>query len=230
MHAESFALPGGLATVHWRRSRRARRISLRIDARGGAVIVTLPMRAARAAGVALLEANAAWVADRLAALPPALTYAPGSLITIDGLPHKIVHTPRGRGGAWLEAGALHVSGDAAFLARRVGDFLRAEARRRFGAQAAAKAAQAGLAVRRISVRDTRSRWGSCSADGSLMFCWRLLMAPPFVQDYVVAHEVAHLRHMNHGPAFWALTDLLSPHRTQAVAWLSEQGAGLMRVG
>jgi len=203
---------------------------LRIDARGGAVIVTLPMRAARAAGVALLEANAAWVADRLAALPPVLAYAAGSLITIDGVPHPIVHAPRGRGGAWLEGGALHVSGDVAFLARRVGDFLRAEARRRFGAQALAKAALAGVSVRRVGVRDTRSRWGSCSADGSLMFCWRLLLAPPFVQDYVVAHEVAHLRHMNHGPEFWALTDSLSPHRTQAVAWLSDQGAGLMRVG
>jgi predicted metal-dependent hydrolase len=228
--AESFALPGGPATVHWRRSRRARRISLRIDARGGAVIVTLPMRAARAAGVALLEANAAWVADRLAALPPVLAYAPGSLITIDGVPHPISHAPHARGGAWLEGGALHVSGGAEFLARRVGDFLRAEARRRFTTQALAKAAQAGVAVRRVGVRDTRSRWGSCSADGSLMFCWRLLMAPPFVQDYVVAHEVAHLRHMNHGPDFWALTDFLSPHRTQAVAWLSDQGSGLMRVG
>jgi predicted metal-dependent hydrolase len=228
--AESFALPGGPATVHWRRSRRARRISLRIDAQAGAVIVTLPMRAARAAGVALLNANAAWVSDRLAALPPVLEYAPGTLITIDGVQHPIVHAPQGRGGAWIEGGALHVSGDAAFLPRRVGDFLRAEARRRFSAQALAKAAQAGLVARRISVRDTRSRWGSCSADGSLMFCWRLLMAPPFVQDYVVAHEVAHLRHMNHSPAFWALTDALSPHRTQAVAWLSDQGSGLLRVG
>ncbi len=194
------------------------------------MIVTLPMRAARAAGVALLEANAAWVADRLAALPPVLAYAPGSLITIDGVPHPISHAPHARGGAWLEGGALHVSGGAEFLARRVGDFLRAEARRRFTTQALAKAAQAGVAVRRVGVRDTRSRWGSCSADGSLMFCWRLLMAPPFVQDYVVAHEVAHLRHMNHGPDFWALTDFLSPHRTQAVAWLSDQGSGLMRVG
>jgi predicted metal-dependent hydrolase len=228
--AESLDLPGGAATVQWRRSRRARRISLRIDARDGTVVVTLPMRVARAAGVALLKANAAWVADRLAALPPPLEYAAGSLITIDGVPHRIVHTPDGRGGAWLEAGVLHVSGDPAFLARRVGDFLRAEARRRFASQALAKAASAGLSVRRVSVRDTRTRWGSCSANGTLMFCWRLLMAPPYVQDYVVAHEVAHLRHMNHGADFWQLTNALSPHRAQAVAWLSEQGAGLMRVG
>jgi predicted metal-dependent hydrolase len=230
VQAESLDLPGGPATVHWRRSKRARRISLRIDARGGAVIVTLPMRTARAAGVALLKANAAWVADRLAALPPPLEYVAGRLITIDGVPHLIAHAPNGRGGAWLDGGVLHVSGDPAFLARRVGDFLRAEAKRRFATQALAKAASAGLAVRRVSVRDTRTRWGSCSANGTLMFCWRLLMAPPYVQDYVVAHEVAHLQHMNHGKDFWRLTDALSPHRAQAVAWLAEQGAGLMRVG
>jgi predicted metal-dependent hydrolase len=227
---ESLALPGGPATIQWRRSKRARRITLRIDARDGAVVVTLPMRAARSAGVALLKANAAWVADRLAALPPPLEYAPGSLITVDGVPHPIMHTPQGKGGAWLEGGALHVSGDPAFLARRVGDFLKAEAKRRFGAQAMAKAAAAGLTLRRVSVRDTRTRWGSCSASGALMFCWRLLMAPPYVQDYVVAHEVAHLRHMNHGRDFWALTDALSPYRTEACAWLSEQGSGLMRIG
>ena len=230
MPPESLLLEGGLATIHWRRSKRARRISLRIDARDGAVVITLPMRAAKSAGVALLRANAAWVTDRLAALPPTLAYAPGSLITIDGEPHPIIHSPAARGGAWLEAGALHVSGDAAFLPRRVEDFLRAEARRRFSLQAIAKAAQAGLTLRRVTVRDTKTRWGSCSSTGVLMFCWRLLMAPPSVQDYVVAHEVAHLKHMNHGPDFWALTDALSPHRTQAVAWLADQGSGLMRVG
>ena len=230
MPPESLLLEGALATIHWRRSKRARRISLRIDARDGAVVITLPMRAAKSAGFALLKANAAWVADRLAALPPTLEYAPGSLITIDGVPHPIVHSPTARGGAWLQDGALHVSGDAAFLPRRVEDFLRTEARRRFSTQSIAKAAQAGLALRRVTVRDTKTRWGSCSSTGALMFCWRLLMAPPYVQDYVVAHEVAHLRHMNHGPGFWALTDELSPHRAQAVAWLSEQGSALMRVG
>jgi predicted metal-dependent hydrolase len=112
----------------------------------------------------------------------------------------------------------------------VHDFLRAEAKRRLAAQTMAKATQSGLAPRRVVVKDTRTRWGSCSPDGVLMFCWRLVMAPRFVQDYVVAHEVAHLRHMNHGAAFWALTDTLSPHRAQAVAWLHENGPRLLRSG
>ncbi len=227
---ESLILPGGPATIHWRRNPRARRITLRIDAREGHVVVTLPMRAAKAAGIALLRANADWVSTHLAALPAAVPFADGALVTIDGTPHLIRHAPGGRGGAWLGEAELHVSGDAEFLARRVGDFLRAEARRRFSAQALAKAAGAGLVVRRVTVKDTRTRWGSCSADGALMFCWRLLMAPTYVQDYVVGHEVAHLRHMNHAPEFWALCDALSPYRAAASGWLAEEGARLLRAG
>ena len=227
---ESLALPGGPATIYWRRHAKARRITLRIDARQGAVVVTLPTRAARSAGLALVRKNAAWVADRLAALPASAPFTDGASVTIDGVVHAIRHRPGGVGGAWLEGDALHVSGDADFLPRRVSDFLRAEARRRFGLQATAKAGLAGVTLRRVLVKDTRSRWGSCSSDGVLMFCWRLLMAPPYVQDYVVAHEVAHLRHMNHGAGFWALTDTLSPHRIRASAWLTAEGARLLRVG
>ncbi len=227
---ESLALPQGPATIRWRRHARARRITLRIDAQQGQLVVTLPMRAARSAGLALVKQNADWVSARLAALPATAPFADGASVTIDGVVHGIRHSPGGRGGAWLDDGALHVSGDPVFLPRRVADFLRAEAHRRFAQQAAAKAGAAGLAMRRVTVKDTTSRWGSCSADGVLMFCWRLLMAPPYVQDYVVAHEVAHLRHMDHGAGFWALTDTLSPHRALASAWLAREGARLLRVG
>lgn len=194
------------------------------------MVITLPMRAGRAAGVALLQQNADWVATRLAALPAATPFADGGKVEIDGVPHPIRHSPARRGGAWLESGTLHVAGEPAFLARRVADFLRREAGRRFALQAAAMAEPAGLVLRRVRVRDTASRWGSCSADGTLMFCWRLLMAPPYVQHYVVAHEVAHLRHLNHGADFWALADTLSPHRAQAVSWLAREGGALLRVG
>ena len=223
-------MPPESPQVEWRRSPRARRITLRIDTKTGQVIVTLPMRAARAAGQALLTQHADWVSSRLAALPAAAPFAHGSSVMIDGTPHLIHHSPGARGGAWIEDGGLQVTGDPDFVARRVADFLRAEARRRFATQALAKAAQAGLAAKRITVKDTRTRWGSCSADGGLMFCWRLLMAPAHVQDYVVAHEVAHLRHMNHGPHFWALCNELSPHRAAATAWLAAEGARLLRAG
>lgn len=225
----SLALPSGDAPILWRRSKRARRVSLRIDNRAGGVVVTLPQRAGHAAGMALLATHADWVAERIAALPPRVTLGDGISVPIDGVPHAIRAAPGTRRGAWLEDGVLHVSGEPDFLARRAADFLRAEARRRLAAQVLAKAAEAGVTPRRVTVKDTRSRWGSCSPDGVLMFCWRLIMAPPFVQDYVVAHEVAHLRHLNHAPAFWVFCDTLSPHREAAVAWLKEHGPALMRV-
>ena len=224
------SLPHGPTPVLWRRSARARRISLRIDPASGTVVVTLPPRAGQGAGRRLLHDNAGWVAERLARLPASTPLTDGATIPIGGEPHRIRHCPAARGGAWLEAAELNVAGDAAFLSRRVLDFLRAEARRRLTALALAKAGAAGLDVRQVVVRDTRTRWGSCTADGTLMFCWRLVMAPPLVQDYVAGHEVAHLRHMDHSPAFWALVSHLTPHRTVASRWLDREGAGLLRVG
>ncbi len=227
---EIVALPGGSARIEWRRSPRARRVSLRIDPRGGAVVVTLPPRAGRRAGMALLTAHAAWVSDRLAALPAAIAFVDGAAVPIGGVPHTIRHRADEKGGAWLADGALHVTGNLEFLARRVGDFLRAEAGRRLSVLAAQKAAQSGVTIMRLSIKDTRTRWGSCAGDGSLAFCWRLVMAPDFVQDYVAAHEVAHMRHMNHGPRFWALVDQLTPHARRAISWLHEEGGALLRIG
>ncbi len=228
--SETLALPGGETRVLWRRSSRARRISLRIEPKGGVVVVTLPPRAGRRAGLALLTAHADWVASHLAALPGAIAFVPGALVPIGGVEQPICHVPGARRGVWLEGGEIRVSGDVAFLPRRVRDFLRAEAKQRLSALVAEKAASLGATVRRVRVRDTRSRWGSCGADGSLAFSWRLVMAPPFVQDYVAAHEVAHLRHMNHGPRFWALVRKLSPHTDAAIAWLREEGTRLIRIG
>lgn len=235
---EFLALAGTNTPVQWRRSARARRVSLRIDPAGGGVVVTLPPRAGRAQGIALLQAHAAWVTERLARLPGAVALADGASVPVHGRLHRVRHVPGERGGAWLARGGdgrdagdeIHVSGEAEALPRRVEALLRVEARHRLGALAAEKAAAAGLRPRRVVVKDTRTRWGSCTADGTLMFCWRLVMAPPEVQDYVAAHEVAHLRHMDHGPAFWALVETLSPHMRPAMRWLRAEGAGLLRVG
>ena len=230
---EVLPLPGGPARIEWRRSARARRVSLRIDPKGGGVVITLPQRAARQAGMALLMDNAAWVSERLAALPKPVAFVDGAMVPLHGVEHRICHVPgqaAGRGGVWIDGRQIHVGGAPEFLARRVTDFMRAQARERLAKLALDKAAQAGLRPKRVTVKDTRSRWGSCASDRSLAFSWRLVLAPPFVQEYVAAHEVAHLRHMNHGPQFWALVDQLTPHTAAAMAWLRDEGPRLLRVG
>ena len=232
---------GGLAEaamdcpVRWRRNSRARRISLRIDARAGEVVVTLPPRAARRAGMALLNTHAAWVRERLAALSPHIPFAPGAEVKLGGVPHRIRLDPAPPLDAdgpqtWLEPGAIVVAGPASALPRRVGGFLKAEARRRIQTLATGHAAALGVRPRAVRLKDTRSRWGSCAPDGTLAFSWRLVMAPDWVLDYVVAHEVAHLRELNHSERFWTHVARLTPHRDAAVAWLRDNGPALLRVG
>ncbi|WP_419727852.1 M48 family metallopeptidase [Lichenicola sp.] len=234
MQQELLWLPAGETPVRWHRCRRARRISLRIDPRAGMVVVTLPPRAGREAGLALLRTHSNWVADRLAALPTVVTFAEGATIPFIGEPHVIRHVPDARRGVWIEAGEIRISGERAFLPRRLADFLRAEARLRLARLAhgigTAPEAGTGLLPSRLAIKDTSTRWGSCSSEGVVMFSWRLVMAPPEIQHYVVAHELAHLRHLDHGAGFWTLVDRLTPHRAHAERWLRQHGPTLLRTG
>jgi hypothetical protein len=216
--------------VRWRPSTRAKNVSLRISPSDAVVVVTLPPRSGRRAGIALLREHEAWVVEKLAALTPAIAFEPGARFPLGGVPHTIRHEPRLRGGAFLDGPVLIVTGAREFLARRAAEFLRAEAKRRIAALATPHAAALGVKPRAIRVKDTRSRWGSCAPDGTLAFSWRLVMAPAWVTDYVVVHEVAHLREMNHSARFWALVARRTPHREAAVAWLKAEGPGLLRIG
>lgn len=223
-------ISGATVPLRWRRSGRARRIALRIDPLEGDIVITLPARASRRDGLAFLRSHEAWLADRLASLPSRLEFAPGMLVPVDAIPRLVVHVPEARGGVRILDREIVVSGEAAFVRRRVRDALCGRARETFTRVAFEKARMIGIRPSRIRIRDTISRWGSCAPDRTLMFCWRLVMAPPFVQDYVVAHEVAHLRHMDHGPAFWLLTEQLTDHRAGAALWLARNGPALLRIG
>lgn len=218
-----------LIRVSFKRSARAQRISLRVDMAHG-VLLTLPMRASHKAGVALLQAHANWVQEKLETLPHPVTLQPGTRVPVGGVLHDITHLPTGRGGAWIEGQTIFVTGAPEFLARRIKDCLKNHARQRFTASSIEIAQRIQLRPKAIRIKDTRTRWGSCAPDGTLAFCWRLVCAPDFVQDYVIAHEVAHLRHMNHGPKFWSLTEQLTPHRRAATAWLASEGSCLLQIG
>jgi predicted metal-dependent hydrolase len=223
-------LPPEPCPVRWRRSARARRVSLRICPAEGAVIVTLPHRVGRNQGLALLTEHAGWVMQRIATLAPERPLTPGTSVVLGGVEHAIRHDPTRRGGAFLEDGAIVATGELGFVPRRVRDFLRAEALRRIAVRARPHAEALGVVPRAIRLKDTKSRWGSCAPDRTLAFSWRLVMAPDWVLDYVVAHELAHLREMNHSPRFWALVEARTPHREAATEWLRRHGAALLRVG
>jgi predicted metal-dependent hydrolase len=223
-------IAGRTVAITIKHSGLARRMSLRIDPAAGGVVVVLPM------GVSVFEAERFvlrqrdWIAGKLEALPGGVPFVAGQLVPLLGEPHEIRHLPTARRGVWAEAGAIHVSGLAEHVGRRVGDFLRSEARRAVLPRAHAMAATIGRKVARIAIRDTRSRWGSCTAAGDLAFSWRLVMAPEWVLHYLIAHEVAHLAEMNHGPDFWRLVEALAGDPRPPRRWLKANGPALHRYG
>ena len=213
-----------------RRSKRARRMLLKLDLRTGGIELVLPNRASAAQGLRFVEQQQAWIARRMASLPPRIRFEDGAEVPVLGSPCRIRHQPGRRGSVWLENAEIHVAGGAEHINRRVTDWFKDQARKQLGQRARAAAARLGKPVGRVTVRDTDSRWGSCSAAGTLSFSWRLLLAPEWVLDYVVAHEVAHLAEMNHGRRFWALVGMLHADIEAPRAWLRANGAALHRYG
>ena len=210
---------------------RARRLLLRIDAAARTVELVLPRGVPAEHGLRFLAAQRGWITARLAALPPPVAFVEGALVPVLGVPHRIRREsdPAAPPVAIVD-GEIRVRGEPAHLARRVRDHLIHLARQELGRRARLLAAQIDKPVARVSVRDTKSRWGSCSANGSLSFSWRLVLAPDNVVNYVVAHEVAHLAEMNHGPRFWRLLRSLTPDCAAPRAWLTRHRARLLAYG
>ena len=228
------AFDGAIYPVELRRHARAKRYTLRVQATNRAIMLTMPMRGSVREAKAFAERNGGWIAARLKRLPQAIPFADGLELPLRGMPHRIVHRAGARGTVWTEAGGdmplLIVAGDRAHLARRVRDFLKREAKRDLDAASRRYAAQLGVTIKRIAIRDQSSRWGSCTAAGVLSYSWRLILSPPHVLDYLAAHEVAHLVEMNHGPRFWKLVDRLVPHVERHRDWLNRNRAWLLRIG
>lgn len=218
-------LPGepSLAVI-WRRSAHARRLSLRVSRLDGQVTLTLPLRATRASAQTFLLERADWLRRTLAAIDGPLPVGAGTLLPVEGV--ALVLTPGPYRSARIEGGALLAPETRPALAALA--FLRNRARERLAQRVAHHAQALGRQAGALTLRDTRSRWGSCSARGDLMFSWRLILAPPEILDYVAAHEVAHLAQMNHSPAFWAEVARLFPAHAGARHWLKTQGNHLHR--
>ncbi|HMQ57377.1 MAG TPA: SprT family zinc-dependent metalloprotease [Rhizobiaceae bacterium] len=215
-------------------SSRASRLTLRIDPSGKALKVTVPHGAGLGEVEKFLARHEGWLQAKLKTYPDRPDVRAGIRVPVRGVPHAIVHAPGLRGATAARTGPdgpeLLVHGDEAHLPRRVADFLKKTAKDEIAPLVARHTATVRRKAMSVSYKDTKSRWGSCSADGNLSFSWRIAMAPPVVIDYLVAHEVAHLVEMNHSPRFWKLCRQLCPRTDEAKAWLKRNGAKLQAIG
>jgi len=224
--------------INLRRIASARRFTLRVRAATQDVVLTMPPRGSLSEAKSFANRHAAWIGVKLRQLPEKIPLKPGGSVPLRGTLHRIAHCPAKRRGIWLEDAApglgsmplLCVNAEESFIPRRVRDFLVKEATRDLAAAVERHTRKLGVAPPKITLRDTTSRWGSCSSSGALNFSWRLIMAPHFVLDYLAAHESAHLQHMNHSAKFWATVARLTADTAHAEAWLKAHGSSLLRFG
>lgn len=221
----------GGAPLTLRVSARARRLSLRLDRRGGGLTLTVPRGVSQRRALAWAGGQEQWARGVIAAVPALTPIAPGAEIMLRGVPHRIAWAADRSRRISVADQLIRCGGPVDGLEGRLVRWLKAEALALLDAETRDCAARAGLAVQRVAVGDAKSRWGSCSSGGDIRYSWRLIMAPDFVRRATVAHEVAHLKHMDHGPRFHALAaELYGADPAPAREWLRREGASLHRVG
>jgi predicted metal-dependent hydrolase len=228
------ATEAGLIAVALRRHPRARNYTLRLKSATGEPVLTMPKRGSLRQAQDFLDRHTGWLLAEMRKLPKGQPIVDGALIPLRGVPHRIRHAVASRGttAATSSGGepTIAVAGAREHLRRRVIDFMKREAKRDLERAVLRHAGNLGVRPSAVRLRDPTSRWGSCAINGHLSFSWRLIMAPPHVLDYLAAHEVAHLREMNHGPRFWRLVDSLGVDARAARAWLSAEGQRLHAIG
>ena len=236
-----------------RRSARARRFSLQVSEASRGAVLTMPLYSSFGDADEFLSRHLDWLKERVAGLSEPVPFSHGAIVPLRGYAHvlRFAGMMRRRGVVWIEeaedtkaapawpGGArvavrrlprLQVAGEAEHAPRRLLDWLKRQAHLDLKTRVDTHAYRLGLEPKRLYVRDQTTRWGSCSTSGALSFSWRLVLAPPFVLDYLAAHEVAHLAHMNHGPRFWSLVERTMPRHEEARNWLRKHGSSLHRYG
>lgn len=223
-------LEGRDVPVRIRRDARARRIILRVDNATEGAMVTLPSRASEREALLLVQEKSTWLLSRIDKIPRKIPFEDGVHIPLLGVDHVVCHDPDLKAVAVKGDAEIRMGGRLEHLPRRLGDWLRKEAKAEIYPRAVEMAAQIDRKIGRVTVRDTKSRWGSCAANGNLSFSWRLILTPDWVLDYVIAHEVSHLRHMDHSSAFWQTVASFEVQVETARAWLNHHGEDLQRYG
>jgi predicted metal-dependent hydrolase len=219
-------------TIALKRNARARRLTLRLARDGEGAVMTLPNRVSRAEALRFAERSQHWLRAQLANKPEPISLGDGATIMLRGKPYRLHLTGRLRGTVSVDdaTGTIHLPGEAPHHERRLIAWLKSEAKRDLDHASRHYANAMGTTFAQLAVRDQKSRWGSCTSDGKLSYSWRLVMAPPDVLDYVAAHEVAHLKEMNHSPRFWRLVLTHCAATRKAKDWLKRHGRELHRLG
>lgn len=229
---ELLKIDGKSIEVILRTNPRARRFIVKVDPSTGEVSVVAPSSRSFDRALDFARKEKDWIAGRLADVPQPVQLELGSVVMFKGVGHVIRSGDNKGSPVWIDRDsarpAIRVGGRPEHASRRLLDWLKREARKRIDERVATYATALTVRPKRITIRDTSSRWGSCSSARSLSFSWRLILAPPSVLDYVVAHEVAHLRELNHKPRFWRLVETLVPEIEKSQTWLSTHGALLHR--
>lgn len=207
-----------------RRAKNARRLSLRISRLDGRVMMSIPKRTPMREARKFAAEHTDWINKQLARQPDQEKPHVGGTMLFEGQEAKIVAAKTRA--ARYQDGLIVVPQTAQAVAPRIAAFLKNTARVRLMAASDQYAAALGVSYGRLTLRDTRSRWGSCSSGGNLMYSWRLIMAPPAVLEYVAAHEVSHLLEMNHSPDYWAVVSRIYPDYKAPRKWLRENGGHL----
>jgi predicted metal-dependent hydrolase len=224
-------IEGENVPVRIKRSTRARRISMRADVVKREIRITMPPYAPTAAALEFVKAKHEWIAARLHSAPPASPVLPGSEIAVEGEAHLILWQANWPRRLVQDEGVLRVGGPEAMVEARILRWLKSHAREVFTQEIAHYCLLAGAEAPRLSLGDPRSRWGSCSTRGTISLSWRLIMAPASVRRSVIAHEVAHIRHMDHSRDFYTwFEEIYEGDRKTADRWLKMHGTGLQRVG
>ena len=225
------ALLVGETPVTLRVNARARRMRLSVDPRTRAILLTVPKRVSRRSALAWASGHRDWIEAALADIPPDRPFAPGATVPLYGEPHRIDWDPARPRRIEKGEGRLVMGGPAEGLDRRLLRWLKAHALDLLDRETREYSVKAGVKTSRVGIGDPVSRWGSCSSTGTVRYSWRLILAPDFVRRATVAHEVAHLVHLNHGLEFHALVEhLLGADPKPARAWLRREGAALHRIG
>ncbi len=205
----------------------AKKITLRIDEKERVPLLTIPTKCSQHQAINFLKANYNWIINTLAKLPPQTKFHNGDNLSFFGKNYTILHSPEQKG-SFFEKDFIKISGKTEFLHRRTVDFLKKQTLIKLTDMSIQKASLLGCKINSITIKDTKSRWGSCSTLGNINYNWRICMAPTEIINYLVCHETTHLKHPNHSSSFWQTLESICPNYKECRNWLKINGKNLYK--